>query len=157
MDGVRRAQADDLPAVLDLADARRAHYETFQPRFWRVATGARAHQEPYLRGQLEREDHISLVHERDGAIDGFIVGRLLEPPPVYDPGGIVCAIDDFAVAQDAGWDTAGAVLLGELNRQAHQRGAVLSIVVSGHLDESKRSMPRKAGFSIASEWWVREI
>ena len=72
MGGVRRAHADDLPAVLDLADQRRARYQVFQPRFWRVAADARARQEPYLRGLLDRDDHIALVHERHGAIDGFI-------------------------------------------------------------------------------------
>ena len=157
MNGVRKAQPADIPQMLDLAEQRRARYESFQPRFWRRARDARARQAPHLRGLLASDDCIAFVYERQAALAGFIIGRLVNPPPVYDPGGPVCDVDEFITAQLSEWDTVGAALLRHVEEEARRRGAVLCLVVSGHRDQPKRSMLQADGLSLASEWWVREL
>ncbi len=75
---------------------------------------------------------VALVHEEGQAIDGFIIGTLVEAPPVYDPGGLTCIVDDFMVARPEDWPTTGAALLGEVSSRAQARGAVQTVVVCGH-------------------------
>ena len=80
---------------------------------------------------------IALVHESAGSIDGFVIAALMDAPPVYDPGGLTCLIDDFVVADGRDWQTIGLALLAEANRQARERGAAQTVVVCGHQDQPK--------------------
>ena len=77
--------------------------------------------------------------------------------PVYDPGGKTCLVDDFAVDSAGDWTTVGNALLAAALQEARERGAVQAVVVCGHRDDPKRHMLAGDGFSIASEWYVREI
>jgi GNAT superfamily N-acetyltransferase len=86
-----------------------------------------------------------------------VIASLVDAPPVYDPGGLTCVIDDFVVADAREWQSLGGALLSEANRQAQARGAVQTVVVCGHQDQPKRSMLADLGFSIASEWYVKGI
>ena len=127
--------------------------------FWRKAEGASEKQVSFFKAQLEEEDIIVLVseeagQEEAGQIEGFIIATIQSAPPVYDPGGLVCGVDDFVVSAPEQWPTVGVALLAEVKSQAKARGAVLSIVVCGHLDEPKRTVLRASGFSITSEWYV---
>ena len=108
---VRAAQAADVPAMADLAERRRVEYQRFQPTFWRKAADSRARQLPYFERLVGSEDHIALVYERAGAIAGFILGALIPAPPVYDPGGPTCLVDDFTVAAAESWELVGSALL----------------------------------------------
>lgn len=82
---------------------------------------------------------------------------IVAAPPVYDPGGPTCLIDDFAVAVPEQWPTVGVDLLGALRRTARERGAAQVVVVCGHLDGPKRTALEHSGLSIASEWWVAPL
>jgi GNAT superfamily N-acetyltransferase len=158
MDGVvRSAELRDLAAIAALAEEKRAWYARFQPIFWRPAADARERHTRFLQQLVESGRVIALIHERDGTVDGFVIAQLVPAPPIYDPGGPTCSIDDFWVADGADWEEAGRALLDEAVRQAKARGAVQSIVVCGHLDEAKRAMLAASGFSIASEWYLRDI
>jgi hypothetical protein len=97
---------------------------------------------------------ICLVSEEAGQLTGFLIATLTPPPPVYDPGGLTCQIDDFAVVTAARWPTTGVRLLRAGLARAAQRGAVQAVVVTGHLDRAKRQALRTCGLEIASEWWV---
>lgn len=97
------------------------------------------------------------VHERDGVVDGFAVGHLPQPPPVYDPGGPVCLIDDFATRDPEGWASSGAALLEAVTAEAKRRGVILVVVICGHADRPKRAMLAGAGYGVASEWHTREL
>ena len=136
-----------------LADRKRTEYEQFSPTFWRKAEGAVAGQITFFRALLERSNVIALVWE-EGETAGFIIGSIVPPPPVYDPGKNVCVVDDFVVSNPELWSTVGAALLNAVREQAEGLGAQLSVVVCGHLDEPKRAMLRDSGFAIASEWYV---
>ncbi|WCR57421.1 hypothetical protein [Rickettsia asembonensis] len=38
---------------------------------------------------------------------GFIIGRLIEAPEVYDPKGLILIIDDFCVETENDWSFVG--------------------------------------------------
>ena len=142
--------------MVALSEQKRLQYQEYQPTFWRKAAGSAEQQIPFFERLLGSDHAILLVHDRGGAVDGFVIATLVEAPPVYDPGGPTCLIDDFVVAPEA-WPSTGAALLTAALREAQARGAVQSVVVCGHQDEPKRAMLNGNGFSIASEWYVSEI
>lgn len=154
---IRRATADDTSRMVELSDLKRTEYAQYSPVFWRKAEGASEKQHLFFQAQLERENNIVLVSEAAGEIDGFLIASLVSAPPVYDPGGLVCTVDDSAVSTPEMWQTVGQDLLAAATAQAKERGAVLSVVVCGHLDEPKRAMLRAGGASVASEWYVNPI
>ena len=155
---IRAATPADVPAMVALSDAKRTEYATYSPVFWRKAKdGAEAQARFFTDRQLPNEKIITLVAERDGAIEGFIMATVQEAPPVYDPGGPVCTIDDFTVATRDLWATTGLALLEAATAQARERGAVLMITISGHLDMRKRAMLLEHGATIAAETFVQQV
>lgn len=155
---VRQARTEDLGTIVALSEEKRRQYEPYQPQFWRKAPDSAAVQLAFLQVQLQRENVIALVHERpDGVVDGFVIAALVPAPPVYAPGGLTCAIDDYWVAGGAGWQGTGTALLDEAARLAKERGAAQVVVVTAGRDEAKRAMLQGESFSVASEWWVRSV
>ena len=150
---VRPATSQDVERMAELADLKRTEYERFSPTFWRRADGAVAGQITFFQALLERRNIIALVW-KEGEIKGFIIGSVVPPPPVYDPGKNVCVIDDFVVVDPELWPTVGKALLNAVRERAEASEAQLSVVVCGHMDEPKRAMLRDNGFAIASEWYV---
>jgi GNAT superfamily N-acetyltransferase len=153
---IRKAGTADVARMVELSEEKRLQYQAYQPRFWRKAPDSQEKQLPHFERVLAADRVIALVHERDGGIDGFVIATLLDAPPVYDPGGLTCLIDDF-IAADEAWDTIGAALLEAVDREAKSRGAVQVVVVCGHCDQPKRRMLSTEAFTIASEWYVRPI
>ncbi|HEU5198510.1 MAG TPA: hypothetical protein VFU32_02670 [Ktedonobacterales bacterium] len=154
---VRRAEASDLASMLDMEEQRRSQYARYQPRFWNPAADARLAQSRYFTRLLETPEVMLGVYERDAHIVGFIIARLVPAPPVYNPGGLTCLIDDFCVASPDEWNTVGIPLLEHIYAEARQRGAAQAVVVCGHLDQPKREMLFSAGATIASEWFVQDL
>ena len=136
-----------------LASIRREQYARYQPLFWRPAAGALDKHRAYLASLIGDDKVITLVSEESGQLTGFLIATLTGAPPVYDPGGGTCLIDDFAVAPDARWPSTGNRLLRAGLAEA-LRGAVQAVVVTGHLDQPKRQLLRACGLESASEWWV---
>src|SRR6185437_6976674 len=137
----RAATAADIPALVALSDQRRQQYAQYQPVFWRPVADARERHEPFLRSLLTQDNVIARVHERgDGTVDGFVIATLVPAPPVYDPGGLTCSIDDFCVADASDWPTIAKRLLADVMAEAKTRGASQVVVVCGHLDQPKRTM-----------------
>jgi predicted N-acetyltransferase YhbS len=154
---IRLATLADVPSMIVLADAKRDEYALYAPTFWRKAPDGADKQAPYFAALLERGEVIALVHEDDSTITGFVIASITTAPPVYDPGGPVCLIDDFTVAVPQDWPTVGSALLRAARSRAQEQGASLAIVVCGHLDEPKRAMLRACGFAVASEWYVNPL
>ncbi|GCE21560.1 GNAT family N-acetyltransferase [Dictyobacter kobayashii] len=154
---IRSAKDRDIATIVELAEQRRLQYQRYQPTFWRKADDARAKQIPFLTSLLQRKDVLMLVHEDANQVDGFIVADFVAAPPVYNPGGPTCRVDDFCVAEENLWENVGRELLNEVLRLAKEHGAAQSVVVCGHLDQPKRSMLIELGYTIASEWHVRDL
>lgn len=150
---IRPAIVGDVDAIAAMASARRNQYALYQPVFWAPAPNAEELHKPYLAKLVSDDNVISLVAEESGTLTGFIIAMITGAPPVYDPGGRTCQIDDFAVAPGR-WDSTGRQLLTSALERAADRGAVQAVVVTAHLDVDKREALRACGLSIASEWWV---
>jgi GNAT superfamily N-acetyltransferase len=154
---VRRATAADLERILELAAAKRAEYAAYAPVYWRPAGDAVERHRPWLLAQIENEDNISFVAELAGTVAGFIIAQLVPAPPVYDPGGATCFIDDFAVERAAEWSTVGRALLDRATDVAKERGAVQTAVNCALADEPKHAMLSAAGHSISNAVHVRPL
>ena len=156
--GVKRANLEDLERLLAIASACRTDYAEYQPRFWRPAPDAMDRQRAYFTSILDDDKTLVLTAAEDDAdVRGFAIGRLVPAPPVYDPGGMSCVVDDFAVAEPDEWLTIGPLLLDALQRWAASRDAAQMIVVTAHLDELKRAALQSYGLTLASEWWVGSV
>lgn len=151
---IRPAAAGDLEAILALAAARREQYAIYQPGFWRPAPDAAARQAPYLARLIADPAVITLVAVTGTVLVGYAVGQLNVAPPVYDPGGPTCLVDDFTVANPALWATVGADLLAAVTRGATDRGASQVVVITAARDDPKRTALDRSGLTPASEWWV---
>lgn len=156
---VRLATLDDVSAMAALAEEKRVQYAQYQPIFWRVAEDAVLRHSPFIANQVERSDIITLVHEKlTGIITGFIIATRVPAPPVYDPGGPSCSVDDFCVQGGTDWETAGKQLFdATIDRVRRAWGATQVVVVSGHLDHHKRTFLAQQGLSIATEWHVKPL
>jgi len=154
---IRPAEVVDLEQMLAIAENRRNEYSSYQPVFWHPTPDAVALQRSYFEGLILDSSVISLVAVSDDILLGFVIGQLVEAPVVYDPGGLTCSIDDFALKEQEDWPAVGATLLEAAKLAACERGAVQIVVVSGRLDEAKRSALTGSQMSIASEWWVAPL
>ncbi len=73
---------------------------------------------------------------------------VLSAPPVYDPGGPVCFIEDWS-----GDET----LLSEAEQTAAAKGAVLTRVICPHSDTGRAASLTRHGYSVASEWYTASL
>ncbi len=96
---IRKATTDDVKIIASLSALKRKQYENYQPQFHKEAEGAVELQTVFLKDFLSKENVIALIYG-DGAqkINGFIIGAVVNSPPVYNPGGKVCFVDDFMVS-----------------------------------------------------------
>ena len=154
---IRKATQDDIPVMVEMAQQRRIRHQNYQPRFWRNAVDSCEKHAPFLSKLVQHERAISLVSESTNTVNGFVIATLVPAPPVYDVGGLTCSIDDFCVVDGLEWEHISKALLEEAMKQAKTRGAVQAVVVCAHLDEAKRKMLANEEFTIASEWYVRDI
>jgi GNAT superfamily N-acetyltransferase len=143
--------------MVALAERKRIEQAREQSVFWRKAADSAEKHASYLRNLLQRDGVFAFVHDVTGSLDGFIIGVRLDAPPVCDPGGPTCLIDDFTVADSALWQSVGRALLDAAREHARGRGMVCMQVICGHYDAPKRAMLTAAGFPIVSEWWVSPL
>ena len=138
-----------------LAEQKREEYKRHAPVFHRPKARAREVHEPFLASLVEDAEKVALVHETaDGDVDGFLVAVLFPAPPVYDPGGLTCSVDDFTVESPELWDSAGRALLQRAIETTRDRGSVQTVVVCSPQDRPKREMLRAMGHEVASEWFT---
>ncbi len=155
---VLQPTSSDIDAMVLLSRAKRRFYEKAQPQFWKYA-GAKAEvvQEKWFEELLGRDDHIMLTAIRDDVIVGFVIGKLMPAPEVYNPGGLTLMIDDFCVADEVEWHSVGYKLVQEIKAIAKTKEATQMLVVCGAHDEPKRRFLVNQNLSIASEWFVGGI
>jgi GNAT superfamily N-acetyltransferase len=154
---VRAAIATDLEPVLVIAERRRRQYGAYQPHFWNPAPDAVTRQREFFGSLITDSAWLFAVAVTPGQVLGFVIARVVPAPPVYDPGGATCLIDDFTVDEPESWSEVGPQLLTFAQRWASERGAAQVVVVTAAADDPKRAMLNTAGLSLASEWWVGRI
>ncbi|WP_309083261.1 GNAT family N-acetyltransferase [Chelativorans sp.] len=149
---VRDCAPDDLPAVVDILEAKRAQLAAYEPRFWKQSPTSRATTKPYLAELLKSGEHVFLVAEHSSGIAGFLLASPVRVPPVYDAGP-TAVIDDFHVADDAIWNDVGGALLTELRLRLRERGFVQFVFVSAHRDTAKMRFLHEQGLSEHASWF----
>ena len=154
---IREANEADAAGMVALSERKRSFYETYSPIFWRKSDQSSEVQLPYFKELIKSDDYITLVNEDNKQLNGFIIGHITIAPEVYDPGGKVCIIDDFAILGDVDWQTIGAALKSALELLLRKKKVKLTITVCGHLDESKREFLSSSGDRLTSEWYVKEL
>jgi GNAT superfamily N-acetyltransferase len=152
---IQFTHTDDIEDIVALSYQKRKYYEEAQPQFWKYAENAEKIQADWFRQLLGREDHILLSAKNDDDIViGFIIGRVIPAPEVYDPGGMTLMIDDFCVEDESMWQDVGAPLIESIKEIGHEYNVSQILVVSGDHDEAKNSFLEDIGLSTASRWYV---
>lgn len=95
--------------------------------------------------------------EKHGIILGFIIGKLMHAPEVYNPGGLTIMIDDFCIKSEDLWGEAGSGLIDMIKIEGKIRGVSQIVVVCGAHDVKKREFLISQNLSIASEWFVGNL
>jgi hypothetical protein len=157
---VREASPDDLDSMVALADAARRRYAAWSPTFHRPAADAVERHRPWLERLVTDPDVGSWVSTQERAVQGFLVATLVPAPPVYDPGGPTCLVDDFVVEETVdgeAWATTGHALLDRASAWAREHGAVQVVVTCGPRDAGKRSLLVEYGLGVVTEWFTAPL
>ncbi len=177
---IRPATLSDINAMVALSITKRLAYEKAQPQFWKYAgeSGDNA-QKAWFKELLTHKDYILMVATRHGersvaiqknskdwiasplarnddedSVLGFIIGKLMPAPEVYNPNGLTLMIDDFCVKSENLWESVGAQLAEAIKKEGKAKGAAQILVVCGAHDNPKRKFLQNQNLSIASEWFV---
>ena len=148
------ATKNDVASMVELSYQKRKSYEQAQPQFWKYAEGAEEVQAKWFEELLEHKDYILLVAKETSKVIGFITGKLVKAPEVYNPGGLTLMIDDFACDD---WMGLGKQLMNRIAEIAKEKGAVQFCVVAGNHDLEKWEFLEEFGLSCASRWYVGAI
>jgi chloramphenicol 3-O-phosphotransferase len=156
---VRTSHLSDTLAMVSLSKAKRLAYEKAQPQFWCYAGDAGDKiQHDWFCELLNDKNHIMFAAESDAKeILGFVIGKLMPAPEVYNPGGLTLMIDDFCVQSENLWQSVGIKLIEKIKAAAKVKGATQVVVVSGSHDLPKRKFLSEQNLQVASEWFVGGI
>jgi GNAT superfamily N-acetyltransferase len=153
---ILKATEEDLEQMVAMADERRSAYSKLAPQFWRPATNAAELQFPFYKSFIADPDFLSLVAKDSSEYMGFLMAKLVNPPPVYNPGGPSCFIDDFYV-RNSRWERYGTPLLSRAREWAAKNGASQFVIVSGTSDTSKMNFLESQELLNTSTWFTGRI
>jgi ribosomal protein S18 acetylase RimI-like enzyme len=154
---IRAATKADVNWMVELSHQKRLAYSKAQPNFWKMAKNSDEIQKKYFEKELKNDDVIALVYEEK---QGFIIGKLVTPPEVYD-AGLTLMIDDFCVKSEDLWMTIGKKLLDECEKKAKNIGAKKKkvqqiLIVCGDHDMQKFSLLETTNMKVASRWYTKK-
>ncbi|MBU6140727.1 MAG: hypothetical protein KGP29_04115 [Proteobacteria bacterium] len=144
------ATKQDISWMVDLSHSKRADYEQHQKQFWKMAENSDTIQARFFEEEIQKQNVIAL---RDFGRSGFVIGKIISPPEVYDAGATLM-IDDFCVKSPNLWLSTGLELLNEITSRAKSKGAKQILLVCGNHDLEKSQLLEKAKLSVASKWYV---
>jgi len=150
---IREATKSDIDWIVELSHQKRLAYSKEQPNFWKIAKNSDEIQKKYFEKELKNDDVIALIYEGK---QGFIIGKLVMPPEVYD-AGLTLMIDDFCIKSGDLWMTIGKELLDECQKRAKNMGAKQILAVCGDHDMQKFSLLETMGMNIASRWYTKAM
>ncbi len=108
---IRHATEADVPRIVALLQQRREAYQHYSPVFWKIADRAAERPESFIRRLVNDATVLTIVHESQDIVNGVLIANTMDAPPVYDPGGKVCMIDDYVVEHPELWQEVGTRLL----------------------------------------------
>lgn len=152
------AQNNDIDWMVDLSEIKRSTYEKFQPNFWKKNPDSQQIQRQYFAELLTDSKIIALALNDKS---GFIIGKIIDTPAVYD-AGLTLMIDDFCIVNNYSynsnpWLYFGKILLDEIIKIAKVKGIKQILVVSGNHDADKTEFLTKNNLAIASLWLTKTI
>jgi len=158
INGALYAKASDIEWMVDLSEQKRGDYQKYQPNFWKKNPDSFSIQSKYFEELLVDQNIIPLVLADKS---GFVIGRIINPPSVYD-AGLTLMIDDFCVSNTKQnnsnpWFDHGQILLDEIIKIAKSRKVEQIVVVSGNHDQNKTEFLKKNNLTIASLWLTKII
>jgi hypothetical protein len=106
---------------------------------------------------MDQDNVLTLISEDDGSTNGFLIATLIDAPPVFDPGGKSCMIDDFVVACNALWDSVGTALLDEARVWAKREGAAQIILVTPKDHPEKNAFVTAQNLKTTTFWWTEDL
>lgn len=154
---VRKAEAFDIKAAVELAERNRRQFHKYQPTLWRKAANSAAATEAFFVELLAEPGTYFLVAVEGARLQGFLIARKFPTPPVFDPGGDTYLIDDFCVLEPRLWLTLGEALLSHVSTLIHEHGGAQIVVIAVDRDLGKAEMLRRSGLTIASNWWTKAL
>jgi hypothetical protein len=150
---IRKANKTDISWMVNLSYQKRLAYEKMQPNFWKISENSNEIQKKYFEKELKNKNVIALIYQEK---QGFVMGKLISPPEVYDTG-LTLMIDDFCVESEDLWMTIGKELLDECQREAKIIGAKQILVVCGNHDTQKFLLLEAMNIKVASRWYTKTI
>jgi len=132
---------------------KRLNYSKKQKSFWKIAGNSNEIQKKYFDKELKNKNVIAMIYQEK---QGFVMGKLILPPEVYD-AGLTLMIDDFCVKSDDLWLTIGKELLNECQREAKIMNAEQILVVCGDHDRQKFLLLEAMNMNVASRWYIKQI
>lgn len=153
------ANLDDIDDMSRLSKAKRLAYEKAQPKFWAHA-GEKGDeiQKAWFKELLDNPEYLLFIaKDLNQQCMGFVIGKLMQSPQVYNPGGLTLLIDDFCVATDALWSSVGLQLLKQIKKHSKEKGAIQVIVVCGHHDKLKAKFLNENKLNIVSDWYLGDM
>ncbi len=119
---IRRATADDVPAVLPLWQEMMNFHASLDPQRFRPAADGADYWAEAFAGWLKDEKCCALVVDDGGRLVGYIVGWLRQPPPVFQPD-VYGFVSDICVAPDCRRTGIGCRLFEALKAWFREREA----------------------------------
>jgi hypothetical protein len=150
---VRFATQEDINWMVNLSYLKRLEYSKVQPHFWKTAKNSNDVQSQYFNEEIIKDDVISLCNTDKL---GFIFGKLITPPEVYD-AGLTLMIDDFCVKTHNLWISVGKELLEGCIKISKDRGAKQVLVVSGYHDIHKNDLLTQMNLLTTSIWYTKQL
>ncbi len=150
---VRFTTQEDINWMVNLSYLKRLEYSKVQPHFWKIAKNSNDVQSQYFNEEIIKDDVISLCNTDKL---GFIFGKLITPPEVYD-AGLTLMIDDFCVKTYDLWNTVGRDLLEECIKISKSMSAKQVLVVSGCHDTYKNDLLAQMNLLTTSIWYSKKL
>ncbi len=153
------ATSNDIDDMSLLSKAKRLAYEKIQPIFWSYAGPEGDEiQKAWFKELLNNPEYLLLIaKDSKHQCLGFVIGRLIQSPEVYKPGGLTLLIDDFCVLNDSLWLIVGSTLVQEIKKLSKTKGATQVVVVCGAHDSLKAQLLKSLDLSIVSNWFAGTI
>jgi GNAT superfamily N-acetyltransferase len=144
-DIIRIATEGDLPALGRLGATLVQQHRAFDPRRFIAIDDADASYATFLREQMQHDDAVVLVAERDGAVVGYAFASI-EPPSMKELRDTAGFIHDVLVDESARQSSIGTALVNAAVDWLREHGAVRVMLWSAERNASAQRLFLRLGF-----------
>ena len=155
---VRKAEARDLDAMVDVWWQMVSEHEGRDPDYWRNLPEAESRKRfrDWKEKLITQENHFHLVAEIHGKVAGFIYGHVLERPRVMKTSPIG-RVDEVAVDREFRGQGAGQAMLSALAEELRKQGLPLVELMVDTDNPVAQALYEKAGFYIRQQQMIKKL